>query len=99
MPNIATLWHRLQFLRGVSPLPDYRDYLHSSYPFAGHNREMTVGEVRMLLDAAGLAVDRIESFDYSPRAPGIKPAMLRVIQRALPSCRETIMALARPVRS
>ena len=96
VPNIATLWHRLQFIRGISPLPEYATYLRSSYPFAGHNREMTVGEVRMLLDEAGFAVDRLACFDYSPPAPGIKPAILRLIQRTLPSCRETIMAVARP---
>lgn len=96
VPNIATLWHRLQSLRGISPLPDYDSYLWSSYPFAGHNREMTVGEVRMLLDEAGLTIDRMECFDYSPPAPGIRPAMLRLVQRAFPSCRETIMAVAHP---
>ncbi len=96
VPNIATLWHRLQLLRGISPLPDYRTYLRSSYPFAGHNREMTVDEVRMLLDEAGFAVDRLETFDYSPPAPGVKPRLLRAIRRAVPSCRETIMAVAAP---
>jgi hypothetical protein len=98
VPNIATLWRRLQFLRGVSPLPDYATYLRSSYPFSGHNREMTVAEVRMLLDEAGFSLDRLECFDYSPPAPGLKPAILRGIQRAVPSCRETIMAVARPRR-
>lgn len=96
VPNIATLWHRLQFVRGISPLPEYGSYLHSSYPFAGHNREMTAAEVRMLLQEAGYAIDRIDLFDYSPPAPGIKPALLRLLQRAIPSCRETIMAVARP---
>ena len=96
VPNIATLWHRLQFLRGVSPLPEYGSYLHSSYPFAGHNREMTAGEVRTLLREAGYTVDRVSLFDYSPPAPGLKPAVLRLVQRAVPSCRETIMAVARP---
>ena len=99
VPNMATLWHRIQLLRGVSPLPDYGEYLRSSYPFAGHNREMTVGEVRMLLDEAGFAVDRINCFDYSPPAPGIKARMLRLVQQAVPSCRETIMAVASPCRS
>lgn len=97
VPNIATLWHRLQFLRGVSPLPEYGAYLRSSYPFAGHNREMTSGEVGLLLAEAGFEVDRLSLFDYSPPAPGLKPAVLRLVQRALPSCRETIMAVARPV--
>lgn len=96
VPNIATLWRRLQFVRGVSPLPDYGTYLRSAYPFSGHNREMTMAEVKLLLDEAGYAVDRLESFDYSPQVPGIKPAILRLLQRALPSCRETIMAVARP---
>lgn len=96
VPNIATLWHRLQFLRGVSPLPEYGSYLRSSYPFAGHNREMTAGEVRMLLEEAGYAIDKVSLFDYSPPAPGFKPALLRLVQRVVPSCRETIMAVARP---
>jgi SAM-dependent methyltransferase len=96
VPNIATLWRRIQFIRGVSPLPDYGSYLRSSYPFAGHNREMTAGEVRMLLEEAGYAIGKLAMFDYSPPAPGIKPALLRLAQRAVPSCRETIMAVARP---
>ncbi|HEV2071535.1 MAG TPA: methyltransferase domain-containing protein [Acidimicrobiales bacterium] len=94
VPNIATLWHRLQLLRGVSPLPDYRTYLRSGYPFAGHNREMTVGEVRMLLAEAHMAIDDIRCFDYSPSAPGVPSAVLRLVQRVLPSCRESIMAVA-----
>lgn len=96
VPNMATLWRRLQLLRGVSPLPDYRTYLRSSYPFAGHNREMTIAEVRVLLEESGFAIDRLQPFDYSPPSPGIKPAVLRLVRRALPTCRETIMALARP---
>lgn len=96
VPNIATLWRRIQFVRGVSPLPDYGSYLRSSYPFAGHNREMTPGEVRMLLEEAGYALDKVALFDYSPPAPGLKPTLLRLFQRAFPSCRETIMAVARP---
>ncbi len=96
VPNIATLWQRLQFARGVSPLPDYRMYLRSAYPFSGHNREMTVAEVRTLMDEAGFTVERLECFDYSPPRPGAKAALLRLAQRAVPSCRESIMALARP---
>ena len=96
VPNIATLWRRIQLVRGISPLPSYGEYLRSSYPYSGHNREMTVDEVRMLLDEAGLQVDRLESFDYSPPAPGIKPWVLRRVGQAVPSCRETIMAVASP---
>lgn len=97
VPNIAVLWHRLQSLRGESPLPDYRAYLHSSYPYAGHNREMTLEEVRTLLSESGFAIERLDCFDYSPPAPGLKPAVLRLVQRAVPSCRESILALARVV--
>lgn len=96
VPNMATLWRRVQLLRGESPLPDYRTYLRSSYPFAGHNREMTIDEVRILMEESGFAIDRLESFDYSPPDQGLKPAVLRLVRRAIPSCRETIMAVARP---
>lgn len=99
VPNMATLWRRVQLLRGVSPLPDYRTYLRSSYPFAGHNREMTVDEVRVLMEESGFTIRTLQPFDYSPPAPGVKPAALRLIRRLIPSCRETIMALARPADS
>jgi len=64
VPNIAALNKRFRMLFGHSPLSDYSDYFHSSYPFTGHNREMTVAEVRYLFHQAGLTIEHLECYDY-----------------------------------
>jgi len=64
VPNIAAILRRLQLLLGTSPLADYDEYLESVYPFPGHNREMTVSEVKILLERTGFVIDRLECFDY-----------------------------------
>jgi SAM-dependent methyltransferase len=64
VPNIAALNKRFRMLFGFSPLPDYNDYFESSYPFTGHNREMTVSEVRYLFHQAGFKIKHLECYDY-----------------------------------
>ena len=95
----ALPWERIRFLMGRSPLPDYGVYLDSAYPFTGHNREMTVGEVRLLLEDAGFEIERLMCYDYTPtRTMSIKGRLLRAAKRVLPgNFGESILALARPV--
>ncbi len=100
VPNIAELSKRLRLLLGRSPLPDYDAYLESDYPFMGHNREMTVSEVRHLFAATGFRLELLECYDYSPLdGRGVRPRLLRELKRWLPirHLGEVIMAKARPV--
>jgi hypothetical protein len=99
VPNIADLAKRLSLMIGRSPLPAYPLYLDSAYPFMGHNREMTVGEVRHLMAATGFTVERLDCYDYVP-FDGIGPRG-RLIRRLKPFMplrdhRESIMVVARP---
>jgi SAM-dependent methyltransferase len=64
IPNICEITKRIRFLFGRSPLPDYSDYFESDYPFIGHNREMTIHEVKYMLEACGYDIRRIECLDY-----------------------------------
>ncbi len=50
VPNISEFSKRIRMMFGHSPLPQYKDYFYSEYPYAGHNREMTVEEVRFLFE-------------------------------------------------
>ena len=70
VPNIASLSKRVRLLLGHSPLDEYARYIHSPYPYFGHNREMTVGEVKLLLTEAGFELQKSYTFnfnDYSTR--------------------------------
>jgi SAM-dependent methyltransferase len=95
VPNLAELGKRIGLLRGRSPLPLIEEYARSDYPFTGHNREMTVAEVKWLLDAAEFDIEQFDCFDYSPPNRGLKPAVIRHLRRRLPDAAETIMALAK----
>jgi 2-polyprenyl-3-methyl-5-hydroxy-6-metoxy-1,4-benzoquinol methylase len=99
VPNIATLAQRLRFLLGRSPLPDYKVYLESDYPFTGHNREMTVEEVRLLLDDSGFVIERLACYNYIPaRTLSKKRRLLRAATAALPgNFGESIIVLGRPM--
>jgi 2-polyprenyl-3-methyl-5-hydroxy-6-metoxy-1,4-benzoquinol methylase len=98
VPNITELSKRLRMLLGRSPLGDYEAYFDSDYPFMGHNREMTVSEVRYLMDVTGFRIEWIECYDYSAvDSQGVRPWLVRQIKRLLPASPlgESIMAKAR----
>lgn len=67
VPNLAEFSKRIGFLFGRSPLPPYEDYLDSAYPFSGHNREMTMDEVYLLMRKTGYRVNTVECYDYDFR--------------------------------
>ena len=99
VPNIASLSRRIRLLLGRSPLPDYVTYYSSTYPFMGHNREMTVSEVRYLLEHTGFSIDRIDCYDYHLRRPENVKDWVRCFVTCitpLPNKGASIMALARP---
>jgi hypothetical protein len=96
IPNIADLSKRLRLLKGKSPLPDYKGYFNSSYPFMGHNREMTADEVSFMLPACGFDVKRIGTFDYNfANNQNRKDKVIKILKKILPfkNQGETIFAL------
>ena len=66
VPNIANFVKRVRSVMGYSPLDDYNDYLDAPYPYMGHNREMTVSEVKALMRAANFDIQHIETYDFNP---------------------------------
>lgn len=66
VPNIANLLKRIRLLLGHSPLDNYDYYLDAPYPYMGHNREMTVDEVRLLMRATGFDLEKIDTYDFNP---------------------------------
>ena len=65
VPNIASLVKRVRLLLGYSPLDDYHKYVAASYPYMGHNREMTVDEVTYLFKLLKLDVTEIYTFNFN----------------------------------
>jgi SAM-dependent methyltransferase len=99
VPNVAEGIKRLRALAGQSPLPDYTAYLDSAYPYMGHNREMTVDEVRYLLERTGYRVESLDCYDYSLARPRrLWGHLAFAIKRLLPMRHkgEAIVASARP---
>lgn len=98
VPNIAETVKRVGALLGRSPLPDYAAYLDSAYPYMGHNREMTVDEMRYLLERTGYRVELLECYDYAPvKALRLTGHVGLVIKRLLPlpNSGQAIVAVAR----
>lgn len=56
VPNICKLNNVIAMLKGRSPLPLYKDYYFSGYPFEGHNREMTLEELILLCNFSSLEI-------------------------------------------
>jgi len=66
VPNAATLERRLAFLlKGKPPFPPFSDYYHSDYPFTGHNREYTVGDLKYALKHSGFEIVEMEVFHHN----------------------------------
>jgi len=100
VPNLAEFSRRFSFLRGKSPLPNYEDYFLSEYPFAGHNREMTVEEVEFLFSRTRFAIDFIDCYDYhEDPIPGLWFSVHRWIRKMAPvkNKGQAILVQARPM--
>lgn len=98
VPNIANFVKRIRVLMGYSPLDDYYDYLNSPYPYSGHNREMTVDEVVILLTAAGFNIRHIDTYNFNPYSTITKKGrFLKAIQPFVPikNLGECILAVAK----
>lgn len=85
IPNIAEFSKRIRMLFGHSPLPKYKDYFYSKYPYAGHNREMTVEEVRFLFETCGFHIMSLLCYDYSEHRTGtLASSLVRLLKRVAP---------------
>lgn len=99
VPNIAEFVKRVRMLLGYSPLAPYQDYLQSDYPFMGHNREMTVGEVHQLLAQTGFDCEWVECYDYwKGGVTTLKGSMIQLLKQIAPLRHkaQVISAKARP---
>ena len=101
VPNIAEFTKRLMLLLGRSPLPHYPVYLDSAFPFTGHHREMTVDEVRYLLENSGLRVEMLGTYDYAPPSRTYRGTLLRILKKLAPLSHKhaAIQAVARPAQA
>lgn len=98
VPNIANRVKRIRVLLGASPLDDYSDYLEAPYPYMGHNREMTMKEVKMLLESVHFDIMQLETYDFNPHSTISKLGkFVKVITSILPGddLAEVILAIAR----
>ena len=96
-PNLGYGYHRWDLLLGRSPLPPIEE-LYVGDPFTGHHREYTADELRRVLDARRFRPDRAPYVQLFPardarnlRQPGYWLA------RSFSSCREVLIAAARPL--
>jgi len=100
VPNMCSIGRVWSMIRGRSPLPSYEAYWHSSYPFEGHNREMTLEELRTLCKLASLKIVDAGSFALPiPRNGEALRARIRnrvfgVLKRMLPAYTDVVYAAA-----
>jgi len=76
----------LIILRGKSLLPLYENYYFSSYPFEGHNREMTLEELLLLCKYSSLEVVEkgwLVKYDKS-NSVQIKQKILNITKKIIP---------------
>jgi len=98
VPNIANFVKRVRSVMGYSPLDDYNDYLDAPYPYMGHNREMTVSEVKALMNAAKFDIQHIETYDFNPFSTVTKKGrMIKALKPLVPikNLGECILAIAK----
>lgn len=98
VPNIVEFSKRLRVLLGRSPLSDYGSYFESTYPYIGHNREMTVSEVRFLLESSGFRVDSLRCWDSGVPGGSVRDRLVQLFKKLVPFANigQTITAMAVP---
>jgi 2-polyprenyl-3-methyl-5-hydroxy-6-metoxy-1,4-benzoquinol methylase len=102
VPNIAYWPNRVRAIKGESVHQPFEGYYASAPPFTGHHREYTAAELRELLEWTGFDVASLERFNYTLDVRALSASeRLRALvfmwpALALDSCREVILALARP---
>lgn len=99
VPNVASLNKRLVMLiKGKSPYPLFEDYYHSEYPFSGHSREYTVGDLKYALEQSGFDITKLKVFHHSALMPqSFKGKILRILELVgPPSWKPNIWVMAKP---
>jgi 2-polyprenyl-3-methyl-5-hydroxy-6-metoxy-1,4-benzoquinol methylase len=101
VPNIAYWPNRLRLLRGETIHQDIGAVYESDTPYMGHHREYTTSDLKKVMQWSGLEIEALEMFNYSVqwRDFGVRGWLRWGPQLApmlLPSCREVLMAAARP---
>lgn len=95
VPNVCKLNNVITMLRGKSPLPTYRDYYFSGYPFEGHNREMTLEELILLCKFSSLEiVERGYVIKYIDDLP-IKNKILNSVKMMFPKYSDSVYVVSR----
>lgn len=82
-PNVCSLRKRFGFLfKGNPPFPPYHAYFQSKYPFSGHNREYTTGDLEYCLVNSGFKLIRLETYMYSdPKRLPLRSKILYYIEK------------------
>jgi len=88
-PNATRATNLLRIMAGENPYEEMSGY----GTYGRHNREYTVNELRLLLDALGYAVDDVFAIDIHDDLPGV-PALPGIDQA---DRGDNLFALARPV--
>lgn len=95
VPNICKLSNIISVIRGKSPLPSYRDYFFSGYPFEGHNREMTLEELLLLCKFSSLKIiEKGHVIKNSSRAL-IKGKIFNSIKKIIPKYSDSVYVIAK----
>jgi 2-polyprenyl-3-methyl-5-hydroxy-6-metoxy-1,4-benzoquinol methylase len=102
-PNICYWPTRWGLLRGRSVHPPLDVVYGSEVPFLGHHREYTIRELTELLDWSGFHLEEVTTLNYTSLWHGgvarrlVTAAVFLWPTLAFPSCREILLALAKPV--
>lgn len=72
VPNISYWPKRINFLRGISPLPPIRQIFQSEDPFLGHHHEFTMPELKDVVELSGLRVLEEVYYNYSEQRKPIR---------------------------
>lgn len=94
VPNICKLSNIISIIRGKSPLPPYKDYFFSRYPFEGHNREMTLDELLLLCKFSSLEIVE-KGYVIKSNGLSIKRKVLNVIKRIIPKYSDSVYVITK----
>jgi SAM-dependent methyltransferase len=69
-PNLAYIYNRQKLMNGESVFCPIESQFWTAYPFEGHHREYTAGELNWMLKAIGHKIVESTSFNYSMLGAG-----------------------------
>lgn len=101
VPNAVSLYKRiLMFLKGIPPFPPIADYYGSAYPFTGHNREYTIGDLTFVIEQSGFDILSLEGHNRPLQTfHSLSQFLIDIISEIAPdSCKQSLAAVARKRR-